>query len=165
MVLLPVWLSYVLEGGREMALFGSARILIKGEQEKLDGALALLRRFPRLNICDVNTSEKKNNPYTSFKEEAFSLAKAICAFDEKGDKKRKKAQGVSADNEAGAERAAAYLRWISITQAEHEELTGEKASLEKMITECLSAQKVLSGFQKRNLILKDTRRRVPLLCI
>ncbi len=130
-----------------MAFFGSARIIITGEQENIDGALALLRSFPRLRLCDVNTQEKKRNPYTPVKEAAVSLAEAIGVFG----KKVKKTQSSSEDFEAGEQRADAYRKWLEITDGEYRGLLGEKAALEKEIAEHLSARKTLARFEGKKI--------------
>lgn len=130
-----------------MAFFGSARIIITGEQENIDGALALLRSFPRLQLCDVNTREKKRNPYTPVKEAAVSLAEAIGVFG----KKVKKTQSSLEDFEAGEQRADAYRKWLEITDGEYRGLLGEKAALEGEIAEHLSAQQTLSGFEGKKI--------------
>lgn len=130
-----------------MAFFGSARIIITGEQENIHGALALLRSFPRLQLCDVNTQTKNSNPYTPVKAEAALLAQNVGALD----KKAKRAKSDPNVVEAGAERAEAYCRWLEITKSEHKGLLSEKAKLEGEIAECVSAQKILSRFEGKKI--------------
>ncbi len=130
-----------------MAFFGSARIIITGEQENIDSVLALLRSFPHLQLCDVNTQEKRENPYASVKAAAVSLAEAVGALD----KKAKRVKSDPNDTEAGEHRAEAYRKWLEITESEYKSLLAEKATLESEIAECVSAQKILARFEGKKI--------------
>ncbi len=132
-----------------MAFFGSARIIITGEQENIDSVLALLRSFPHLQLCDVNTQEKRENPYASVKAAAVSLAEAVGALD----KKAKRVKSDPNDTEAGEHRAEAYRKWLEITESEYKSLLAEKATLESEIAECVSAQKILARFEGKKIDL------------